>query len=307
MLDERYHETTLKKIINWISVTILKLMSYLPFWIMYVLSDIAFVLLAYVFKYRDRVISTNLKNSFPEKTEKEIKEIATKFYRHFCDMTVETLKAYSMTEKQFKKRIRFCDLEDFDRCYEQGKSVIIMGMHYNNWEWSSAGQLATKLQILMIYNPIRGNQAFENFLLKMRGKWGAQSVPVHKSARLTINFHKSGIPSALWLASDQTPPENTKFWTLFLNQETPYFSGPEKIAARSNQPVFLHHTKKIKRGCYEVRFYKLFEKPGKVDDKEILLAYSRKMEEIIRETPEYYLWSHRRWKHKRPENIPLTT
>jgi KDO2-lipid IV(A) lauroyltransferase len=304
--DKRFYESTPKKIINQLEVWFLIAISHLPFWFIYRLSDFFYLLLRYVIKYRKSIIFQNLTNAFPEKTEEEIKEIAGKFYRHFCDMSLETVKLYSMGEKQIDKRIQFNYPKITDDYYNQGKSFILFGMHYNNWEWSSAGQRKGKHRLLMIYNPIRGNQAFEKYILHLRGKWGGKLIPVHKSARLAIEFARMETPTAIWLGADQTPPANSQFWTIFLNQEAPFFTGPEKIAHRSNQPVFFHHTRKIKRGRYEVDFIPLFEHPGEMESKDILLGYIRKMEEIIRETPEYYLWSHRRWKHKRPEGIELT-
>lgn len=308
-IDPRYHESIPKKIINQIAVWFLIGISYLPFWIIYGLSDFFYIILFYVVKYRKRVVIQNLTKSFPEKNEKEIIKIAKKFYHHFCDMSLETIKLYSISEKQIDKRIKFNYPDLITDYFNQGKSFILFGMHYNNWEWSSAGQRKGMHQLLMIYNPIRGNQAFEKYILHLRGRWGGKSIPVHKSARLAIEFTRMEKPTALWLAADQTPPANSHFWTNFMNQEAPFFSGPEKIAYRSNQPVFFHHTKKIKRGRYEVDFIPLFANPKDEvkDSNEILLRYVRKIEEIVREEPEYYLWSHRRWKHTRPEGIELTT
>ena len=146
----------------------------------------------------------------------------------------------------------------------------------------------------------------EKFLLHSREKWGGKCIPVNQSAKVMLRFHKENMPTALWLGADQTPPATSRFWTIFLNREAPFFEGPEKIAAKTNQPVFFQHVTKLGRGRYLARFVPLILNPGKVAKKKILLAYVQKMEEIIRQEPEYYLWSHRRWKHKRPEGIPLT-
>ena len=179
-------------------------------------------------------------------------------------------------------------------------------MHYNNWEWTGFLQSKLKHLVLPVYNPIRGNNAMEKFLIHNREKWGSQSIPVHKTARSLLEYNIKKQLTILWLVADQTPPANSKFWTYFLNRETPFFSGPEKIASSTNQPVFFQHTKKIGRGRYLFEIISLCEKPNEMDPKDIFLAYVRKCEEIIRQEPEYYLWSHRRWKHKRPEDIPLT-
>lgn len=304
--NKRYHESFLKRMLNRLLVGILILIAYLPFWMIYGISDILYLLTRYGIKYRKKVIIENLTFAFPEKTKEEINSIAGKFYRHFCDLLLETIKLYNLSEKQVRKRIKIKGTNLLDDFYDERKSLIVLSMHHNNWEWCSTAQLNLKHLILMIYNPIRGNQAFEKFLLHAREKWGGICVPVHKSARTSFEFSRKGKPNILWLAADQTSGETSKFWTLFLNREAPFFSGPERIAKKTNQPLIFHRTKKVKRGYYEVEFILLVENPAEVKEKDILLAYIEKMEEIIRSEPEFYLWSHRRWKHKRPEGIQLT-
>jgi KDO2-lipid IV(A) lauroyltransferase len=306
--DKRFHENFLQKTLHSALVGALIGISYLPFWVLYGISDLFYLIINYLVKYRLEIITDNLKHAFPEKTDAEIKTITRKYYRHFCDIFVETVKAYSISEKQFKKRIKFHQVEKFMDYFDQGRSLIFFGMHYNNWEWSSFSARFGKHDVLFVYNPLRGNEAFEKFMNHIRGRWGAKTIPVHRSSRIVLTFGKTEKPAAIWLGADQAPPPTSKFWTLFLNRETPFFSGPEKIAHYSNQPVFLHVTRKVGRGKYEVDFIQLFDKPKDEvsDSNEILLAYVRKMEDIIREKPEYYLWSHRRWKHTRPDGIELT-
>ena len=304
--DKRYHENTIKRIINNILVGILIGISYLPFWILYGISDVLYVLLRFVVKYRYKVITENLKFAFPEKTENEINRIRNKFYRHFTDLIFESIKMYSISEKELDKRIKFIGLEQGDKWHAEKRSVIVLALHHNNWEWCSSVQTRLRHLILMVYNPIRGNYAMEKFLLHSREKWGGECVPVHKTARTVIQYNAKGTFTGLWLAADQTPPANSKFWTIFLNREAPFFSGFEKIAITGNQPVFLQHARKIKRGKYVVEYSLLFENPKELEPKDILLGYVRKSEEIIRNEPEYYLWSHRRWKHQRPDGIELT-
>lgn len=286
-------------------VAFLKAFSYLPFSILYLLADFFYFLLFYVFGYRKKVVYGNLRNSFPEKTEKEIDQIARKFYHHLCDMGLEAIKLHSISEDELDKRITVKGLAKTEEYFKQKKSIILLGMHYNNWEWSASLQRSARHQLLMIYNPVRDNVEMERFILDMRERFGAVSVPVHKSARSAIQFDKTDRPGCLWLAADQTPFQTSKFWTTFLNQETPFFSGPEKIAYKTNQPVFFHHTKKIARGYYEVNFIELFAEPSKEKPEDILLKYIDTMEDIIRETPEYWLWSHRRWKHTRPDDVEM--
>jgi KDO2-lipid IV(A) lauroyltransferase len=269
------------------------------------LADIFYVLLFYVVRYRRKVVRENLVNSFPEKSLNEIKRIEKKFYHHLSDLGLETIKFNQMTEEEIDDRLKVYNLDIYEEYYNQGKSMILLGMHHNNWEWSGSMQRFIKSQYLVVYNPVRKNKALERFILESRERFGAQSIQVNHSVRTALALNESERPGALVLAADQTPPPNSQFWTTFLNQETGFFTGPMKIAMKTNQPVVLHHTRKTGRGCYEVYHYKLIENPAEVKPEEIMLAYISRLEEIIREEPEYWLWSHRRWKHKRPENTRI--
>jgi len=305
--DKRYYEGFWKRTFNKTLTGILILVSRLPFGVIYGLSDFFYLLVRYVIKYRKKVIIENLSYAFPEKSDKEIKKLTAKYYRHFCDLSLETVKLLHMGREQVNKRIKYKGAELLNKYFKEGNSVIVLAMHHNNWEWCSSVQLFIDHLVLMVYSPMRGNNAFEEFLIHSREQWGGVCVPIHKSARTILEFNKQGRPTALWLAADQAAKATSKFWTVFLNREAPFFSGPEKIAKKTNQPVFFHQIRKTGRGKYEVEFIPLFKNPAEVTEKDILLGYVRKMEEIIRKEPEFYLWSHRRWKHKRPENIPLTT
>jgi Kdo2-lipid IVA lauroyltransferase/acyltransferase len=305
--DERYREGFFKKNLNKLLAWFLYLVSLLPFSILYLISDFFYIMIRYVFHYRINIVKENLDYAFPEKTEKEKKQIIQKFYRHFTDLMMETVKLHSISEKEIYNRIQYEGLELINSYYNKGMGIIIFAMHHNNWEWCSSMMAKVKHRGFMIYNPIRGNQAMEKFLLHSREKWGGKCIPVHMSARVALGFHQNKIPAGVWLGADQTPPATSKFWTVFLNREAPFFSGPEKIAAKTNQPVFFQHMTKVGRGRYIARFELLIENPAAMVQKEILLRYVAKMEEIIRQEPEYYLWSHRRWKHTRPEGIPLST
>jgi len=286
-------------------VLLCKLTARLPFRIIWGLADIFYVLLFYVVRYRRKVVHENLTRSFPEKSQEEIRKITKKFYHHLSDLGLETIKFNQMTEKQIDERLIVHDLDIYEEYYNQGKSIVLLGQHHNNWEWSGSIQRYIKAQYLVVYNPVRKNKALEKFILDSRERFGAKSIPVNHSVRTALEFNNAKRPGALILAADQTPPANSQFWTTFLNQETAFFAGPMKIAIKTNQPVILHHTRKVGRSKYEVFHYKLIENPAEVKPEEILMAYIQKLEEIIQTEPEYWLWSHRRWKHKRPENIEL--
>lgn len=304
--DSRFRENFIQRTLNRFLVGLLIAISYLPFWILYRLSDVMYIFIRFIFRYRWKVITTNLHNAFPEKPESEIKRIRSRFYRHFCDVFFESVKIYSISDKAIERRLLIKGTEVANDFYDQGRSIIALAMHHNNWEWTGFVQSKLKHHILSVYNPIRGNNAMEKFLTHNREKWSSECIPVNKTARTVIEKNLNGEFTGIWLAADQTPPARSKFWTIFLNQETPFFQGPEKIASSTNQPVFFQHTKKTGRGRYVIEFTLLFENPKEIEQKEILLTYVRKAEEIIRAEPEYYLWSHRRWKHKRPEGVELT-
>lgn len=286
-------------------VLLCKLTARLPFWVIWGMADVFYVLLFYVVRYRRKVVHENLIRSFPEKSPEEIKKITKKFYHHLSDLGLETIKFNQMTEKQIDKRLKVHNLDIYETYYLQSKSIIVLGMHHNNWEWSSSMQRFIKAQFLVVYNPVRKNKALEKFILSTRERFGAKSIPVNHSVRTALGFSHNERPNGLMLAADQTPPANSQFWTTFLNQETAFFAGPMKIAIKTNQPVIMHHTRKVGRSKYEVFHYKLIENPAEVKPEEILIAYIQKLEEIIQLEPEYWLWSHRRWKHKRPAHISL--
>lgn len=298
-------KSSIKHSLNSLVVILLKGISRLPFPVMYGLSWTLSLILQYVIGYRRNVIRENLEKSFPEKSASEIRKIVRAFYVHFCDITMETAKAWSMTRDDFEKRLKIGGLEYMNRLAEEGRSVIALAMHYNNWEWTSYTQAYLKHRYLVIYNPVRNNLQLEEFLNQMRERWGAETIPVHKSARTVLDFHRLEKPTCLGLVGDQRPPFVTKFWTTFLNQEACFNSGPERIAQRTNQPVVFLFTRKIRRGHYQMDFIPLIENPGEMTQEEIMLTYIRAMESYILQAPEYYLWSHKRWKQQRPEDYPL--
>lgn len=286
-------------------VFLCKITSRLPFWAIFAIADVFYVLIYYVIRYRRSVVHENLVNSFPEKSPEEIKKITKKYYHHLADLGLETIKYFGMTEKEFDERFKINNLEIYEEYFNQGKSFILAGMHYNNWEWSCSMQRFLDAQYLIVYNPLTRNKVLERFILDCRERFGAKTVPFNNSARTAIEYNKSERPGVLVLFSDQAPPPSSQFWTIFLNQETAFFAGIMKIAVKTNQPVVMHHTRKVGRGRYEVFHYKLVEDPTKVKPEEIMVAYAEKLEEIIREEPQYWLWTHRRWKYKRLENIKM--
>lgn len=286
-------------------VLLLKGIALLPFGVLYLLSDLIFLLLKNMIRYRSAVIVVNLRAAFPDKTEEEILQLRNRFYKHLADVFLESVKLHYMTPAQMQKRVRFVGVEEMNRFAQLGKGVIVLAYHHNNWEWGSYLQKLSKHRILMVYNKMRDNQPMDDFLLHSREKWGGRAVQMGRAAKVAFDEVKKGVPTLLWLVADQSALAELGAWATFLNREAAFFTGPEKIARKTNQPVFFQKVKKVGRGKYEYEFSLMVEEPAKAAPNEILLSYIHKMEEAIHEAPEYYLWSHRRWKHTRPEGVDL--
>ena len=191
-----------------------------------------------------------------------------------------------------------------DELYHQGKSVALLSGHYANWEWTIAMPRYLLHQVNGIYRPME-NQQFDRYMKKVRSRFGGVLIPAKTSLRTMIGFEQSGVVSSTYYLTDQTALHDTKYWMMFMNQESPIFPGPEKVAARFKQAVVFMDIQKVRRGFYEVEFTKLFEDASQTLEFEVTRTHTRFLEEIIRKRPELWLWSHKRWKHKRPEHIPL--
>ncbi len=287
-----------------IAIFFLRQIARFPFWLIYFLSDIFYLVVYYIIGYRKKIVLDNLRNSFPEKSEKELKKISKKYFRHFCDLTLEAIKTHGMSESDANKRMVVKNADEVNRFYDQGKSVVVLTMHYNSWEWSNIIGKHQKHEVLAIYKPMTSLQ-FNVFMNEGRERFGVTALKDSLTLRTVIEKKKKNELVFIWLAADQTPPAFHKFWMQFLNQDALFYPGPASISKRFNYPVFFQTTKKVKRGYYETSYELLFENSKDISEAKIMSTFVMKMEELIREKPEYYLWSHRRWKHKRPENIPL--
>jgi KDO2-lipid IV(A) lauroyltransferase len=270
----------------------------MPFRLLYFLSDGIYFLLYRVVRYRKRVVFNNLRNSFPEKSDKELKIIARKFYHHLSDVLVESMKAFTMKEEDVVKRYEYENTGFLDELYRQGKSVICVGGHYNNWEWAGIAS-GTQLKHLPVgfYKPLT-NKLVDDYVQKTRVRGRSLLVSISNTSAV---FSKDyGEPAIFYMVADQSPSNaRLAYWVQFLNHDTATLHGPEKYARLYNLPVVFAFPRKIKRGHYKLKFIMLVEDPSKTKTGEITQIYMSALEKIIREKPEYYLWSHRRWKHMR--------
>jgi len=278
---------------NWI-------ITLLPLRILYIFSDLLYFVLYYIVSYRRKVVAENLKNSFPEKSDAEREVIGKKFYRHLADLMVETFKLTHMSIKSQNKRFTYSNLEIIYKLREEKRDIIAVLGHYNNWEWPTLLPYYLKYKTVIIYKPLQ-NKYFNNFINKQRSKFGIVLTPTSNVIREIIKYRGDNINTVSIFISDQIPAKgDIKYWTTFLNQDTAVFTGAGKIASKYDMAVVFFHIQKIKRGHYNLDIELLHDHTAGLSENEITETHVRRLEEIIREEPEYWIWSHRRWKHKKP-------
>ena len=287
-------------IIYYLTLPVLYLVSYLPFKVLYLLSDLFYVLIYKVFGYRKKVVMENLGNSFPEKSATEIERICGDFYRFLCDLSLETIKTLSISPAALKKHFKTGDLSAFEHYYKEKQSVITVMGHLGNWEMGGAYfSLLPVHQLYAIYHPL-ANRHFDRLFNRMRSRSGTKLYAMKDTFRGMIKNRKEVTATAF--IADQTPSPNNAHWMTFLNQETAVFKGTETIARKLDYPVIYLSVIREKRGQYRIESELLVEHPQELSENELTEMHTRRLEQDIINYPETWLWSHRRWKHKRPES-----
>lgn len=291
------------KLVFYLSYPIIWLFSKLPFRVLYIISDGIYFLFFYVIGYRKKVVLDNLKLVYPQKPEKELKGIQKKFFGHFVDTLIEAIKAITISETSIKKRYTYKNIELIDQLYKEGKSIILTGAHYGNWEWVVGMPMITKIDCYTSYTKIQ-NTNFENLIKNSRSKFGMKCVKssdIIKSIVKNVKQQKQGL---YLLIADQSPMlQKNQYWTKFLNINVPIFTGAEMISKKFDFAVVNMNTTQIKRGYYESEFELITYTPRELEDNEITNRYLRITEQHIYKKPELYLWSHKRFKHK--DNVPV--
>lgn len=278
----------------------LKPLSLLPLSILYILSDVTCFVMYRVIGYRKKVVFTNLRNSFPEKTEAEITKIAKGFYSHLCDIVVESVRIFSISKEEALRRCVVLNPEVADKLAKEGRSIVFSAGHYLTWEMA-ATSFAMQFEHwpLGLIAPVK-NKFLQEKIITSRTKYGTGVVLMHE-ARAFIEENKHNLIAPVFIG-DQAPSSNEGhyYWTTFLNQETPVMLGTEKYAKQYDWPVIFLRQRKVKRGYYTVELVLLEENPQETAEYEITEKHTRFLEGMIMEKPEYWLWSHKRWKRKRP-------
>jgi len=271
--------------------------SLLPYPLLYLISDFLFLMMYRLIGYRKKVVFANLKNSFPNKSDQELKAIMANFYRHLCDIIMESMKGFTVSEKQLRKRLVIKNPEFSNYFADKGQSIIFVGGHYNNWEiCAQAFSMYSNHVCIGIYKPL-SNQFINDKIYTSRSKYGMNLVSMKQTKK---SFEECGKPKAIVFGSDQNPSNPKRaHWVNFLNQDTAVLFGVEKYAKDYNWPVVFVSISKVKRGHYEVEYSLITDKPIEQPHGKITEDFTKRLEQDIINQPQYWLWSHKRWKHKR--------
>jgi KDO2-lipid IV(A) lauroyltransferase len=288
---------------------LLWLVSRLPFKIIYFISDGVYILLYYLIGYRKKVVRNNLALVFPEKSEEERLVIEKKFFRHMCDIFLEMIKTLGISNKEVQKRFTVTNMEVLHELEAKGMNTMIMLPHYASWEWVVSLNLQIKSKGYGIYQKIQ-NKYFDKLVRDLRGRFNTQLISTRESRKILKYAKESKQLLMVGIISDQSPMViKAKYWTDFMGIVVPVHVGGEEICkANDIIPVYLK-TRKIGRGYYQGTVKVLSENPSEVEDYKITDAFLRETEKSIREAPEYYFWTHKRWKHKDkvPKEFQKTT
>jgi KDO2-lipid IV(A) lauroyltransferase len=280
-----------------------KLHALLPLRLLYLLSDVLYVLTYKLIRYRLKVVRSNMKASFPEKTEAELRRLERAFYHHFTDYIVETIKLAHISLDEIQRRAYMSNPALIDGLIAEGHTCIFITLgHYGNWEWFTAGNgFFADACMYPIYRPLT-NKAFDRLFIKLRARFGATGIRKKDTIRDLIRFKREKTHALVVFLADQTPSRpNLHYWTSFLGQESAILTGPERLACKLNLPVVYADIQQRKRGYYTVEFKLLTAHPQEMPEYSLTERYARLMEESILRNPAYWLWTHKRWKYKRED------
>ncbi len=274
------------------------LISILPFRLLYAFSDVLYLLIFRIFGYRKKTVYSNLRLVFPEKSEQEITSITKKFYHHLCDMMVEAIKSLTITETEMRKHFTFSNVELIQNLENKDRSIALMCAHYGSWEWIFVLQTYVKSRGNAVYKRL-GNKYFDRMVKGIRAKYNSHLISTKEIAVELMKLKKNGVNSITGFVSDQSPkPWKAFHWKEFMNIRVPVHTGAEMLSKRLDMSVVFFKVKRLKRGYYECTFELLAEHPKDFKDYEITDKFLKLVEQQIHEAPQYYLWTHKRWKHK---------
>lgn len=279
------------------------LISLLPFRALYLLSDGLYVVLFHMVGYRRKVVEKNLRMAFADKTDNDRLLIEHKFYHWLCDYFVESIKLLSISKEELQRRFTIANSDEVEKCFEEGQSAAAVLGHYCNWEWLSCVGIDLPANRVMglVYHPLR-NRYFDRLFVNLRSQMGGVPIPKQDILRYLVKYRREGVMSLFGYISDQGPKmNNIHLWLDFMNQDTPVFTGAERIIRKMNNAVFYVEMSRPKRGYYTCTYHLITRQPDSLPEHEITRIFFQKLEQTIRKNPEFYLWSHNRWKRTREE------
>lgn len=284
---------------------IVKILSFLPFKVLYVLSDILYYPLYYVIRYRRHIARRNLIEAFPNKSLDEIIRIEKKFYRFFMDMVLESAKLLSASSGEIAKHMEFPNIDMVNKLLSEGKSISAFLGHFGNWEWLSTTSLHTidNAEIVLVYHKLR-NKATDRLIKKLRQEAGSVCVDMYQTVRFMAKKQSEKHPCMIGFIADQSPKKReVKHFLWFLNHNVPVLTGTEKTTKHFGYEALFASMKRVERGHYRCYFHTLHPDPKSLPDFELTSLYYKRLEKEIEEAPEYYLWTHNRFKHAEHEQI----
>ena len=279
------------------------LVSLLPLWALYRVSDGLYYLLYHLVRYRRPLVRKNLTDSFPDKTEAEIIKIEKEFYSWLCDYFVETLKLFTVSKAEISRRMTFKGVDAVRRAVDNGQSCALYLGHYCNWEWVTSFPLTIGDKAIcgQIYHVLE-NPSFDRLFLRLRERMGAVCIPMAETLRHIARYRHEGKPVIIGFIADQVPFwNNIHYWTDFLNHDTPVLTGTERIVHKAGFAAFYVDMRRTRRGYYSAEFIPLTYSPAELKEFELTEMYFRLLEKTILRQPPYWLWTHNRWKRTREE------
>ncbi len=274
------------------------LVSILPFRLLYAFSDFLYFWIYRIFGYRKKVVQDNLKLVFPEKSQSEINSITTKFYHHLCDMIVEAIKSLTITEKEMKEHFTFSNVGLIQDLEQNKRSVALMCAHYGSWEWIFILQSYVHTRGYAVYKKL-GNKYFDNLVKEIRAKYNSYLITTKETVPILLKSKVDGNVTICGFVSDQTAkPNSALYWGKFMGYTVPMHTGAETLAKRLDMAVVFFRVKRLRRGYYETTFETIALHPKEFDNFDITDKFFKLVEKQIAEAPQYYLWTHKRWKHR---------
>ncbi|MDH7444002.1 lysophospholipid acyltransferase family protein [Aquimarina sp. 2201CG14-23] len=280
---------------------LLWIISKLPWRLFYLFSTCVYILVYHITRYRRKTVTENLVLVFPEKPLSEIQKIRKAFYKHMCDMFLEMIKSISISDRDLLKRFKIVDIHTLKDLEAKNKSIVVLMAHYASYEWATVTQLLVDYPTVGVYKKIK-NKYFDQLVHRIRQRYDARLISSYNAMKEITRDKVNGTLCSYAFLSDQSPSlAKTTYWTDFMDIKVPTHIGGAVLAKRLDMSVVYLHVEKVKRGYYEAKFVPITENAKNCEDFYIVKTYLRMLEEQIRKAPEYYLWTHKRWKHRNAE------